>query len=53
MNEDNAIKEDAVFLMEVVKMNTAQKGMIKINKTGEVFSTVTGNNSIYQPVYTV
>jgi len=53
VNEDNAIKEDAVFLMEVVKANTAQKGTIKINKTGEVFSSVTENNGIYQPVYTV
>lgn len=53
VNEDNAIKEDAVFMMEVVKVNTAQKGTIKINKTGEMFSTVTENNGIYQPVYTV
>ena len=53
VTEDNSIKEDAVFLVEVTKANMAQKGTIKINKTGEVFSTVVENGGVYQPVYEV
>ena len=53
VTEENAIKEGSVFLVEVTKANTAQKGIIKVNKTGEVFSTVTENSGVYQPVYTV
>ena len=29
----------------------AQKGIIKVSKTGEVFSSVTENEGVYQPVY--
>ena len=52
VTEDNAIKEGPIFLVEVVKANTAQEGVIKVSKTGEVFSTVTENRGVYQPVYT-
>lgn len=31
----------------------AQKGVIHISKTGEVFSTVTESNGVYLPVYEV
>ena len=31
----------------------AQKGVIKISKSGEVFASVTENGGIYQPVYEV
>lgn len=53
VTEDNSIKEDSVFMVEVTKANTAQKGAIKISKTGEVFSTVTESGGIYQPVYEI
>ena len=53
VTEDNSIKDDGLILVEVTKANTAQKGVIKIGKTGEVFSTVTENGGIYQPVYEV
>lgn len=53
VTEDNAIKDDGLIVVEVTKANMAQKGVIKINKTGEVFSTVTENSGIYQPVYEV
>ena len=52
VTEENAIKEGPIFLVEVVKANMAQKGVIKVSKTGEVFSSVTENGGIYQPVYT-
>lgn len=52
VTEENAIKEGPVFLVEVVKANTAQKGVIKVSKTGEVFSSVTESGGVYQPVYT-
>ena len=34
---DNATEENAVTVVEVVKPNTAQKGVIKISKSGEFF----------------
>ncbi len=53
VTEENAVKEGPVFLVEVVKANVAQKGIIKINKTGEVFSTVIESGGIYQPIFEV
>ena len=37
----------------VEKHNIAQKGMIKISKTGEVFSSASKSDGIYQPVFSV
>lgn len=37
----------------VEKHNIAQKGQILVKKTGEVFSSVTETDGIYQPVYAV
>lgn len=37
--------------MEVTKPNMAQKGFIKINKTGEVFASVVQTENLYKPVY--
>ena len=45
--------EGGITVIEVIKENTAQKGIIKISKTGEVFSSVTESEGIYQPVYSV
>lgn len=50
---DNATEENAVTVVEVTKPNTAQKGVIRISKSGEVFSSVTEADGIYQPVFTV
>lgn len=50
---DNATEENAVTVVEVTKPNTAQKGVIRISKSGEVFSSVTEADSIYQPVFAV
>lgn len=39
-------------VVTVVKSNIAQKGILKIHKTGEAFSSVEESNGLYQPVYT-
>ena len=53
MTADNATEENAVTVVEVTKPNTAQKGGIRISKSGEVFSSVTEADGIYQPVFAV
>jgi uncharacterized surface anchored protein len=50
---DAATKEDAITVVEVNRPNMAQKGVIHITKTGEVFSAVVESNGTYQPVYKV
>ena len=50
---DNATEENAGTVVEVTKSNTAQKGVLRISKSGEVFSSVTEADGIYQPVFTV
>jgi len=50
---DNATEENAVTVVEVTKSNTAQKGVLRISKSGEAFSSVTEADGIYQPVFAV
>ena len=40
-------------IVTVEKHNIAQKGMIKISKTGEVFSSAIESDGLYQPVFSV
>ena len=40
-------------VVTVEKYNVAQKGSIKVLKSGEIFSSVTESDGIYQPVYAV
>ena len=51
--QDASTDEDGIAVIEVIKENVAQKGIIKISKTGEVFSSVTESEGVYQPVYSV
>ena len=51
--QDDSTDEGGIAVIEVVKENTAQKGVIKISKSGEVFSSVTESEGVYQPVYSV
>ena len=51
--QDASTDEGGVTVIEVIKENTAQKGVIKISKSGEVFSSVTESEGVYQPVFTV
>lgn len=58
VREDASGEEGGVNVIEVIKENTAQKGIISVEKLGEVFSDVVtsgGENqpSIYQPQYAV
>ena len=51
--QDVSTDEGGIAVIEVIKENVAQKGIIKISKTGEVFSSVTESEGVYQPVYSV
>lgn len=53
VTQDASSEEGGVTVIEIVKENTAQKGIIKISKTGEVFASVVESDSVYQPVYEV
>lgn len=53
VTEDNSTEEGGVTVIEVTKSNMPQKGVIKVSKTGEVFSSVQENEGVYQPVYEV
>ena len=53
ITQDGSTEEGGVTVVEVERSNMAQKGVINISKTGEVFSTVTEANGVYQPVYEV
>lgn len=50
---EGASAEGGVTVIEVQRPNMAQKGVINISKTGEVFSTVQENGGLYLPVYEV
>ncbi len=65
VTQDNSTKENALTIVKVARPNTAQKGVIKITKTGEIFKSVgvlgggyideNGNDVefpiTYQPIY--
>ncbi|MBS6768807.1 MAG: Cys-Gln thioester bond-forming surface protein [[Eubacterium] rectale] len=51
--QDASTDEGGIAVIEVIMENVAQKGIIKISKTGEVFSSVTESEGVYQPVYSV
>ena len=53
VTEDNSTEESGVTIVAVKLGNYAQKGIIKISKTGEVFASVAAADGVYQPVYTV
>lgn len=53
-SEPVAFKVDgSTDIVTVVKSNISQKGIISVNKTGEVFSSVTEKDGVYQPVYSI
>ena len=53
VTEENATEESGVTVVKVDKPNMAQKGTITVEKTGEVFSSVSENNGLYQPIFAV
>lgn len=50
---ESAADENGLIVIEVTKENTPQKGVIQIEKSGEVFSSVVQTDNLYQPVYSV
>lgn len=53
VTQDASTDEGGITVIEIVKENVAQKGIIKVSKTGEVFASVKESEGIYQPVYEV
>lgn len=51
VTEDNSSEENAVTVVEVRFSNMAQKGVIRISKSGEVFASAYESGGIWQPVY--
>lgn len=51
VTEDNSSEDGGVIVIEVTKANTAQKGVIKVYKTGEVFASAVVADAVYQPVF--
>lgn len=47
VSADNAEKENALTVIKVRKENTAQKGRISVQKTGDIFTSVTTASSAY------
>lgn len=51
ITEDNSTEENAVTIVKVERPNMPQKGTITVSKSGEVLSSVTKADGLYQPVY--
>ena len=48
---DNAEEENAVNIVRVTKSDTAQKGKISVQKTGEIFNSVSENEEKFTPIF--
>lgn len=53
VEQSDSTEESGITVIEVVRSNLAQKGTITVSKSGEMFSSVSENNGLYQPVYAV
>ena len=53
VTQDGSAEESGITVIEVVRSNMAQKGTITVSKSGEVFTSVSKNNGMYQPVFAV
>lgn len=51
ISQENASIDTGVTVVKVKAKDMAQKGVINITKTGEVFSSVVENNGLYTPKY--
>ena len=51
--QENSEIDSGITVIEVVRSNLAQKGTITVSKSGEVFSSVSENNGLYQPIFAV
>lgn len=53
ITQENSSTDTGVTVVKVKARDVAQKGVINITKTGEIFSSVEENNGIYTPKYSV
>lgn len=53
ISQENASTDTGVTVVKVKAKDMAQKGVINITKTGEIFSSVEENNVIHTPKYSV
>ena len=53
ISQENASTDTGVTVVKVKAKDMAQKGVINITKTGEIFSSVEENNDVYTPKYSV
>ncbi|MBR3149675.1 MAG: VaFE repeat-containing surface-anchored protein [Eubacterium sp.] len=51
VTRDNSEYEDALTIIKVNRDNIAQKGIVEITKSGEVFASAENTDNIYTPVY--
>lgn len=53
ISQENASTDTGVTVVKVKAKDMAQKGVINITKTGEIFSSVEENNGVYTPKYSI
>lgn len=53
ISQENASTDTGITVVKVKAKDMAQKGVINITKTGEIFSSVEENNGVYTPKYSV
>ena len=53
ISQENASTDTGVTVVKVKARDIAQKGVINITKTGEIFSSVEENNGVYTPKYSI
>lgn len=53
ITQENSSTDTGVTVVKVKAKNMAQKGVINITKTGEIFSSVDENKGVYTPKYSV
>lgn len=53
ISQENSSTDTGVTVVKVKARDVAQKGVINITKTGEIFSSVEENNGVYTPKYSV
>lgn len=53
ITQENSSTDTGVTVVKVKSRDVAQKGVINITKTGEIFSSVEENNGVYTPKYSV
>lgn len=53
ITQENSSTDTGVTVVKVKARDVAQKGVINITKTGEIFSSVEENKSLYTPKYSV